>query len=112
MSDIPEEVPEDFSQFIADNEQTASRERVEANAKSVARSRRIRWSLRITILVCGAIVVAGFYFQPESSFLRGLFALSIVLILISAPILFMMGGLAFGSTRNLLSAKQKRMLDD
>ncbi len=112
MSDVPDEFPQDFPDLSPDNEQDLVRKRMEANAKSVAKSRRIRWSMRYTILICGAFIAACFYFQPKVRWIWGLVCFCFFLILVAATILFSMGGLAPGSTRDLLSKKQKRRLDD
>lgn len=112
LSEIPEENPETFPSFSEEYQQDLVRKRMETNAKSVTRSRRIRWSLRYTILICGAIIAAAFYFEPESQLITGLACFSFFLLLASATILFSMGGLAPGKTRLVLSKKQKQRLDD
>jgi hypothetical protein len=112
VTDIPNEFPEDFPNLSATNEQELTRKRLESNAKSVAKSKRIRWSMRYTILICGAILAACFYFEPPNPWMTGLVCPSFLLILVAAVILFSMGGFAPGSTRYLLTKQQKQRLDD
>jgi hypothetical protein len=95
-----------FQASSADSSQAFQR-RLENERRKQTRSRRIRWTLRLILLLAGLGVVAGVYFEWFA-----LAGICLLLILLCAPVLFFMGGLAIGRVRHGLSDREKRLADD
>jgi hypothetical protein len=98
--------------IAAADQKTRFQDRVEANARSQIRARRIRWSLRIAILLLGAIGYACYHFSEGRGTMGTVAFFSFLAVLPASAVLFFMGGLAPARVRKVLSERQRGMLDD
>jgi hypothetical protein len=98
---------------MIEQDDSYDRRRIVANAKRVARERRVRWTLRV-IIVVGMALFLGWVFMGESlpEWFGAVALLGVLASMLAAGALFMMGGLAPSSVRRKLTEKQRRQLDD
>lgn len=96
-----------MAEMAAADSQRAFRRRLDDERRGQTRARRIRWTLRVILLLSTAGLFLAIYLHWVA-----LGAICFLLILVCFPVLFLMGGLAVGSARRVLSHREKGLADD
>lgn len=109
MSDNPFE---DIAQAAAGDNRDSAKSLQESNKRAQIRSRFIRRTLRISIIVVGvgSFLLLRYGGMSGASGLISFFGFLVACIM--AAVLFFMGGLAPARTRKYLSKSEQRLLDD